>query len=155
MIYPATFEEKIGMTELRAMLKGHCLSTLGEGRVDEMTFTSDAERITEWHRQVGEFNRLLEERDFPEQGYYDLRPVLSRIRIEGTYMEVDELFALKRSLETIGGIVSMLATREEGEEVLYPALSRMVGGAMAFPLVVRRIDSILDKIGFPGPGSET
>ena len=147
MIYPATFEEKIGMTEVRAMLKGHCLSTLGEGRVDEMTFTSDAERIAEWHRQVGEFNRLLEERDFPEQGYYDLRPVLSRIRIEGTYMEVDELFALKRSLETIGGIVSMLATREEGEEVLYPALSRMVGGAMAFPLVVRRIDSILNKFG--------
>jgi len=161
MIYPATFEEKIGMTEVRAMLKGHCLSTLGEGRVDEMAFTSDAERIAEWHRQVGEFNRLLEEREFPEQGYYDLRPVLTRIRIEGTYMEVDELFALKRSLETIEGIQKTLSPLpREGEglaslESPYPALSRMVSARTPLPhgrgqgvgLLIKKIDQILDKFG--------
>ena len=195
MIYPQTFEEKIGMTEVRAMLKGHCLSTLGEGRVDEMAFTSDAERIAEWQRQVGEFNRLLEEREFPEQGYYDLRPVLTRIRIEGTYMEVDELFALKRSLETIEGIQKTLArtpsplplkgeggyhsrTEEDLErphypalshtvtarnpreddssfESPYPALSRMVSARTPLPygrgqgvgLLIKKIDSILDKFG--------
>ena len=197
MIYPQTFEEKIGMTEVRAMLKGHCLSTLGEGRVDEMAFTSDAERIAEWHRQVGEFNRLLEEREFPEQGYYDLRPVLTRIRIEGTYMEVDELFALKRSLETIEGIQKVLKapktpsplplkgeggyhsrTEEDLErphypalshtvtarnpreddaslESPYPALSRMISARTPLPhgrgqgvgLLIKKIDSILDKFG--------
>lgn len=146
MIYPHSFEDKIGMTDVRAMLKKYCLSTMGEDRVESLTFTADVELVTEWHRQVGEFNRLLEERDFPDQGYYDLRPVLTRIRIEGTYMEVEEFFALKRSLETIASIVNILQKTDE-EDNQYPALSRMVGDADAFPLIARRIDNVLDKFG--------
>ncbi len=132
------------------MLKQYCLSPLGEGRVDALSFSSNVTVILEWHRQVGEFNRLLEEREFPEQGYYDLRPTLSRIRVEGTYMEVEELFSLKRSLETIDGIIQTLspsATSEDEAEIHYPALHRLIGEAMAFPLIVRRIDAILDKFG--------
>ena len=125
------------------MLKRYCLSSMGEERVEGLAFSTDVEQIREWHRQTGEFNRLLEEQDFPDQGYYDLRPVLARIRVEGTYMEVEELFALKRSLETIEGIIKILAR----ESSPYPALSRLVGGALAFPLIVRKIDQVLDKFG--------
>ena len=177
MIYPQTFEEKIGMTEVRAMLKRYCLSTLGEERVDGLAFCCDVETLLEWHRQVGEFSRLLEERDFPDQGYYDLRPVLARIRVEGTYMEVDELFALKRSLETIEGILKTLRTPsplplkgeggyrsrndEDAERPPYPALSRMIDSRLskdsALPLegerggspvlLIKKIDGVLDKFG--------
>ena len=54
---------------MRAMLKRYCLSTMGEERVDGLTFSTDVEQIREWHRQAGEFNRLIEEQDFPDQGY--------------------------------------------------------------------------------------
>jgi DNA mismatch repair protein MutS2 len=75
MIYPKTFEEKIGMTEIRAMLAAHCLSPLGKQRVTEMSFQTDAALLNEWHQQTGEFIRLMEEEDrFPDEGYYDLRP---------------------------------------------------------------------------------
>jgi len=161
MIYPQTFEEKIGMTEVRAMLKRYCLSSMGEERVEQLAFSTDVEQILEWHRQVGEFNSLLEEQDFPDQGYYDLRPVLARIRVEGTYMEVEELFAMKRSLETIEGIQKTLSPLpREGEglaslESPYPALSRMVSARTPLPhgrgqgvgLLIKKIDSILDKFG--------
>lgn len=146
MIYPQSFEEKIGMPQVREMLKKFCLSTLGRERVDMMSFSTNAEDILEWHRQVGEFNRLMEERDFPEQGYYDLRPILNRLRVEGTYIEPDELFAMKRSLETIDMIISLFHVPED-EVAPYPSLSCMVAGALAFPMIVRRINDILDKFG--------
>lgn len=173
MIYPHTFEEKIGMTDVRQLLRANCLSPLGQQRVEEMTFLTDGGLLRELHRQVGEFARLLaEEDDFPEQGYYDMRPTLHRIRIEGTYIEVDEMFQLKRSLETIEGILSKLKIEklkiENNEEekveahdvVLYPALAQMMlnrvkGGEAQFSTfnfsifnsLIRRIDQILDKFG--------
>ena len=39
MIYPKNFEQKIGFTEIRALLRERCLSTLGKEKVDEMAFT--------------------------------------------------------------------------------------------------------------------
>ena len=79
MIYPHTFEDKIGMTDIRAMLMTHCLSTLGKQRVSEMKLLTEATQLRELHQQVGEFARLTEESDgFPEQGYYDLRTALYR-----------------------------------------------------------------------------
>ena len=162
MIYPHTFEEKIGMSEVRALLRTHCLSPLGLQRVEEMTFLTDGEQLRELHRQVGEYVRLQEETDgLPEQGYYDLRPVLQRIRIEGTYIEVDEMFQLKRSLETIEAIQKALSPLPpQGEnptssETPYPALSRMIAARSPLPdgrgvgvgLLLRRISQILDKFG--------
>ena len=162
MIYPHTFEEKIGMSEVRALLRTHCLSPLGLQRVEEMTFLTDGEQLRELHRQVGEYVRLQEETDgLPEQGYYDLRPVLQRIRIEGTYIEVDEMFQLKRSLETIETIQKVLSPLPpQGEnptssETPYPALSRMIAARSPLPdgrglgvgLLLRRISQILDKFG--------
>ena len=41
MIYPKNFEQKIGFTEIRALLRERCLSTLGKEKVDEMAFTTD------------------------------------------------------------------------------------------------------------------
>ena len=142
MIYPHTYEDKIGMNEIRALLRSHCLSPLGLQRVEEMKFLTDGELLRELHRQLGEYVRLQEETDgLPEQGYYDLRPTLLRIRIEGTYIEVDEMFQMQRSLETIEAIVEILKIEKlkiesfaeteqeednDSEEIPYPALTRML-----------------------------
>ncbi len=150
MIYPRTFEEKIGMTEIRAMLKALCLSSMGQQRVDEMTFATSQSEVVEMHRRLGEFVRIMNEEDgFPDAGYYDLRPTLHRLRIEGTYIETEEMHQLQRALSTIGEILSFLgrSDTDEGDAPRYPALARMVSSAEAFPQVVKRIDAILDKFG--------
>ncbi len=145
MTYPATFEEKIGMDEIRRLLGQQCLSPLGLQRVEGMTYLTDARHLNELHQQVGEYARLMQQSDnFPDEGYYDLRPVLRRIRVEGTYMEVDEISALQRSLLSIASIIKFFSSDDEQP---YPALSRMVAGAVAFPTITRRIESILDKFG--------
>ena len=42
MIYPKTFESKIGFDEIRSLLRERCLSPLGKEKVDEMEAGSDA-----------------------------------------------------------------------------------------------------------------
>ena len=148
MIYPGNFEHKIGFDEVRTLLKARCLSTLGKEKVDEMSFSSDHALICELLEQVSEFRRLQEKADdFPLQYFFDVREAVWRIRLEGTHLEEDEVWNLRRSLETISNIIKYLNRGEETETKTYPALQRMTEGVMTFPAMIRRIDSILDKFG--------
>ena len=127
MIYPKNFEQKIGFTEIRALLRERCLSTLGKEKVDEMAFTTDAVQVNTWMEEIREFRKIQEGvDDFPLDNFFDVRQSVARIRLEGTHMEVDELFDLKRSLETIISIVGFLSRGEETEQgeirYSYPAL---------------------------------
>ena len=153
MIYPNNFEQKIGFDEIRELLKARCLSTLGKEKVDEITFSTDAAVVNEWLSQVREFRRLQEEKDdFPMQYFFDVRESIKRIRLENTHLEENEVWDLRRSLETIVNIVKFLERGAEesasGEKTYpYPALHRLTENVMTFPAMIRRIDSILDKFG--------
>ena len=148
VIYPGNFEHKIGFDEVRTLLKARCLSTLGKEKVDEMSFSTDYALICELLEQVSEFRRLQEKADdIPLQYFFDVREAVWRIRLEGTHLEEDEVWNLRRSLETIGNIIKYLNRGEETEVKTYPALQRMTEGVMMFPAMIRRIDSILDKFG--------
>ena len=121
---------------------------MGKEKVDEMTFSTDCREVNEWLTQVREFRRLQEEKDdFPMQYFFDVREAVSRIRLENTHLEENEVWDLRRSLETIANIVRYLSPQTEDEEVPYPALNRLTEGVMTFPATIRRIDSILDKFG--------
>ena len=52
MIYPHNYERKIGIDNIRLLLKERCLSSLGKLLVDEMAFCKDAAIINEWLEQV-------------------------------------------------------------------------------------------------------
>ena len=130
MIYPQNFEQKIGFDEIRTLLTGHCLSTLGIERVVQMKFLTDLHLLRELQEQTREFLRIQEgEEDFPEQDFYDVRPAIKRIRIEGTYLDETELFDLKRSLCTIINIVRFL--NKETEEYNDTEESRPADAASA------------------------
>ena len=152
MIYPNNFERKLGFDEIRRLLRERCLSTLGKEKVDEIAFSTDCAQVNEWLTQVREFRRLQTEKDdFPMNFFFDVRQAVSRIRMEGTHLEEEEVWDLRRSLQTIADIVKYLnrneADDEEEPEYPYPALYRLTEGVTTFPAMIRRIDSILDKFG--------
>ena len=154
MIYPNNYENKIGFSEIRTLLKERCLSSLGREMVDEMAFSDRADEVNEWLQQLREFRRLKETTDdFPMQYFFDVRQSVARIRLVNTHLEENEVFDLRRSLETISNIVVYLNRDEnagrEGTEPAYryPALQRLTTDIMTFPAMIRRIDSILDKYG--------
>jgi DNA mismatch repair protein MutS2 len=151
MIYPNNYESKIGFDTIRQLLKERCMSSLGKEKVDELSFSDDAALVNEQMAQIREMRRLMEAVEKPEMNYFfDVRESVTRIRMENTHLEEDELFDLRRSLETIGIIVTFLNKNngdDEFPEYTYPALHRLAADVQTFPAIIRRIDSILDKFG--------
>lgn len=148
MIYPSNFENKIQFSEIRSLLKGYCLCQLGKDKVDEMAFSGDVTVINTMLRQTREFRRLQEESDdFPLQFFFDMRESVKRIRLEGTHLEENEIFDLRRSLETIAAIVRFLDRGSDEGVYDYPTLHELTEGVLTFPEILRRIDQILDKYG--------
>ena len=121
------------------------MSTLGKEQVDEITFSDQANVVNEQLQQVREFRQLQQDTEKPELNFFfDVRESVTRIRLENTHLEENELYDLRRSLETIGKIVDFL---NKGDEKKYPALQRLTEDVLTFPAMIRRIDSILDKFG--------
>ena len=149
MIYPHNLEQKIGFDQIRQLLKEKCLSTLGEERVIEMNFSDRFQEVDERLNQVTEFLHILQEEDsFPAQFFFDVRPSLKRIRVEGMYLDEQELFDLRRSLETIRDIVRFLETHQDEEEASpYPCLQRLAGDITVFPQLITKIGNILSPYG--------
>lgn len=114
-----------------------------------MSFSELFEEVEEKLNQVTEFVRIIQEEDgFPDQFFFDVRPSLKRVRIEGMYLDEQELFDLRRSLETIRDIVRFLHRNEEEEEndVPYPSLKRLAGDIAVFPQLIGKIDGILNNM---------
>ena len=161
MIYPKTFEDKIGFNEIRTLLRERCLSSLGKEEVDKITFMDNVKAINTQLSRVREFRRLQEEEEnFPLNYFFDVRQSVARLRLEGTHMEEDELFDLRRSLGTVNDIVTYLNRTDEDAAVVatddgwrkdpvypYPALHELAEGVVTFPQILQRIDQILDKFG--------
>ncbi len=144
MIYPQNFEQKTGFDTIRNLLKINCLSTLGKELVDSMKFSTEFDIIVLQLHLTEEFSRLCrEESDFPTSFYYDIRPALEKIKIEGTYMTTEELHSFKRSLEVIKSIIRFFELRTEK----YPGLSALTGEVKIYPFVLDRMNQIINKFG--------
>ncbi|MDD3956465.1 MAG: endonuclease MutS2 [Proteiniphilum sp.] len=147
MIYPDNFEQKIEFNKVRQLISDRCLSTLGREKVEEMQFSDSFDEIRTLLFQTEEFVRIREEEDaFPVDHFYDLRPVLRRVRIAGSWIDLSALFELRRSLQTINGIVAFLR-RDEEKTSRYPYLLALTGNVVTFPEITRKIDSMLDGFG--------
>ena len=147
MIYPNNFEQKIGFDQVRHIVSGRCLSTLGKDKVEEMQFSAESDEVIRRLDEVAEFVRITQEEDaFPYQHFFDVRPALHRASIVGMYMDESELFDLRRSLDTISQIIKFFH-RDEEEPSKYPNLELLASGAQSFPLLIRRIDGIVSKFG--------
>jgi DNA mismatch repair protein MutS2 len=145
--YPENFEQKIEFHKIRQYIIDQCLSTLGKERSESMSFSSSFDEIRRWLKQTEEFVRILQEEDaFPSDNFFDVRPMLKRIRIEGSWIEQQTLFELRRSLQTIHAIVAFL--RRDDEKVpRYPELRALTENVVIYPDIIKKIDGILDAFG--------
>ncbi len=152
MIYPQNFEKKIEFDQIRSLIKGHCLSTLGTDKADGMCFSDDFGIVTRLLDETMEFVSILHGNDdFPAQFFFDMRGMLQRIRIQGMFVETQELFDLRRSLETIRDITRFLKSDSNSDEeegpAPYPCLRQKAGDINAFPKLIERINSIIGPFG--------
>lgn len=159
MIYPENIEQKIDFQVVRDGLKGCCMSILGKERVDAMQWLTHFPAVSTLLARVREMMALLSDPAlaFPHGEIYDLREALSRIRIEGLYMDESELFSLRKMLDYAAQLERFFATLDKAK---YPLLSQEQGTrskdlsvttnqTKVFNLgsMILVLDSILDRYG--------
>ena len=145
MIYPANFEQKVGFDRLREQVASLCTIRGGEERLSAEKFSCDRREIERRLSLADEMRRLLLlERDFPNDDFVDTDSILAKLRIEGSFLEVEEVVRLRQALAAAGRIATFIAGR--GEE-LYPELRHRSAGVEAFPEIIRAIDGIVDQHG--------
>lgn len=145
MIYPQNIEQKIDFQVIRDGLKGCCVSTLGKERVDAMQWLTHYPTLTKLLAYVREMMALLSDPTlaFPNGDIYDLREALSRIRIEGLFMDEAELFSLRKMLDYSAQLERFFATLDK---VKYPLLSSNLIDISPYSLITL-IDKIIDRYG--------
>ncbi len=146
MIYPPNFENKIDFDQIRSLVKGYCVSSLGKEKVDNVIFHSDSNDIIYLQEQTEEFRQiLLFESTFPSQDYLDLRVELTRLKIEGTYIEIESLCELKSVLKTIQDCLLFFRIKKEEEK--YPYLQQLCEGITVDNALIKTIESLVDDKG--------
>ena len=159
MIYPQNIEQKIDFQVIRDGLKGCCMSSLGKERVDAMQWLTHYPTVCDLLSRVREMMALLSDPAlaFPHGEIYDLREALSRIRIEGLFMDEAELFSLRKVLDYAAQLERFFATLDK---VKYPLLScesgvgrpnslesRVGNPKSNIGFLIASIDAILDRYG--------
>ena len=145
MLYPHNIEQKIDFQVIRDGLKGCCMSSLGKERVDAMQWLTHYPTVRDLLARVREMMGVLTDPAlaFPHGEIYDLREALSRIRIEGLFMDEAELFSLRKMLDYAAQLKRFFATLDK---IKYPLLT--VDNAVNCQLsIITSIDRILDRYG--------
>nr|WP_320118589.1 Smr/MutS family protein [uncultured Marinifilum sp.] len=145
MIYPDNFEKKLRFDKVRELLKKQCLSSLGRDLVDEIRFSNSYQTVKRLVNETNEFKTICQEEEaFPIGYFIDVRGSLEKVRIDGTYLELEELYNLKRSLESISAILRFFQKKEQDE---YPYLQKLTGNVRMYPYIFDRINGIITKNG--------
>ncbi len=145
MIYPESFENKIGFDQIRLLIKDRCLSELGEEYVDNISFSDDFEKISYELNISDEFKKLLElKASFPAQDYLNLSPELNRLKLEGTVIELEKLFDLKVSLRALTDIIQYLKKIDSED---YPLLTGLITELFDPSDIYNRLEQIMDEKG--------
>ena len=86
MIYPATFEQKIGFDRLREQVAALCTMRAARGRLADEGFSTSPREIERRLALADEMRLVLEmERDFPGGEYPDVDYVVAKLRVEGSF----------------------------------------------------------------------
>lgn len=145
MVYPSDFEEKTGFNKIKEIIAGNCLSPMGVKYVENIRFLTDVDEIKLNISATAEFQNILKfEENFPSEHFYDNSLCLEKIRIEGSFPEIHEVFDLKRSLETAKSILNFFRGKEENR---YPVLSSLCKARKLYPYVFESIERIIDRNG--------
>ncbi len=150
MIYPESFEHKVGFDSIRTRLEQNCLSTLGLEYVRDMSFSSDFGCVQRQLRCTAQMLDILNsDKAFPLDGLNDSRAVLHNLRIPGSFAAEEQLVAVKKNLEAIRAVAKFFSDiRKEGSDGSasspYPELDVISRDLYTFPEILTAINRVLD-----------
>ena len=145
MTYPDNFENKIDFQGLINQLKQYCLGNTGKEKAENISFLNDYKEISRLINETEEFRQiLLAGRQFPADHYHDLRETLKKTRVEGAYMEKNDLHILKKSLVTFKNIKNFFKADNPTDTI---HLRQIANNLAIYPLVSEKLEKIITDEG--------
>ncbi len=152
--YPENIEQKIDFTEIREELRRRCSSPLGRERVDAMQMETDYGTV---FRLLSLTDQMLKAQtdpmlSFPRGDIHDMREAVSRIRIEGLFLDEAELDALRKTLSFAAELETFLSALDPQR---YPLLKELPESyhtpteptQQTLKAIVETINRVLDRYG--------
>ena len=121
------------------------MSALGREHVDAMAWQTDYDTILHILIRAREMMTVLQDASlsFPHGEIYDLREALSRIRIEGLFLDEAELFSLRKTLDYVAQVERFFRSLDVER---FPVLSTLTTGT-TLGHIITEIDRVLDRYG--------
>lgn len=145
MVYPSDYESKTGFDRIRAQVAARCTTEGGATLLAAEGFSASAPEIRHRLALCGELQTILMmESGFPLQEYADMGHIARKIEVAGTFLDVEDMIALRAGLGAVQAILAFFASKDER---MYPALRGIAQGVGGFPEIANHIDTILDRYG--------
>lgn len=150
MIYPDSFEHKIGFDAVRRAISELCVSPMGVRRVQQVSMSAD---VAEVSASLMLTDRMLAccRSDDPLHldGLTDLSDILLRARPLGTFIAAPDMMVTARMLRLCDEVVRRFTTADDdsGAAPQSDPLRGLAGQITPLPSLLKAIDSILDRYG--------
>ncbi|MEO6523492.1 MAG: endonuclease MutS2 [Mucilaginibacter sp.] len=144
MLYPNNSVDKLGFTEVKELIKAHCLSEMGQQMVDKIQVMHNYDLIRKFLSQASEFKNILEnDAPLPIHHFFDIKSLANKARIEGVFLSEEEFFQVQASLTTVFAVISYFNERE-GQ---YPDLEALFEHLPIEKIILKHIDRVIDQKG--------
>ena len=144
MLYPKSSVDKLGFTEIKELIKKHCLSIMGQQMVDKIQVMNNYDLIHKFLSQANEFmNILVNDAVLPIQHFYDIKSLANKARIEGVFLSEEEFYQVQASLTTVFAVIAYFNERE-GQ---YPNLEALFEHLPIEKSILKKIDQVIDPKG--------
>lgn len=144
MLYPPNSTDKLGFTEIKELIKGHCLSEMGRQMVDRIQVMNNYDQIRKFLSQANEFKNILENDDaLPINHFFDIKSLANKVRIEGAFLSEEEFYQVQASLTTVFAVIAYFNEREG----LYPNLVALFEHLPIEKAILKKIDMVIDQKG--------
>jgi DNA mismatch repair protein MutS2 len=145
LVYPDTFEDKIGFSTVRLKVIELCVTPLGRELAASMQFSSDFNEVGAMQQDVVEFAEIiLHHSDFPELAPVDIRNAIAKGRIPGSFLDVPEWLDVRRILLSVRQIEVFF--EKQPPEIL-PVTRGKSKQLKTFPFIQEKLDQVFNKIG--------
>ena len=144
MLYPKNSVDKLGFTEVKELIKAHCLSEMGQQMVDKIQVMSNYDLIYKFLNQANEFkNILVNDAALPIHHFFDIKTLANKARIEGVFLSEEEFYQVQASLQTVFAVIAYFSEREG----LYPNLEALFEHLPIEKAILKKIDAVIDAKG--------
>ncbi len=137
-------EIKLGFDKIRRQIADLCSTIGGRDLVADMAFCTSPKEV-EYNQSIAEEVRvaLMMEQYFPKGELVEFALVVSKLAVEGTFLEAEELVALRDGLKCVGEATRLFVAGAER----YPIMGALSAQTDHFPAVAGHIDTIIDRKG--------